>query len=156
MPNNLLMFKFLTLFFFTGLIAQPHHTKSNMDADRICGRWISSSKNLIVQIYKTGNSYRGKMVWFKSDDQSKTMEEWTDKHNPNPALRTRKILGIDVISGVTYDTNSETWENGQIYDAQTGHFWSAAARLDKDGVLKVTGYWHFKFIGKTMSFSRVP
>jgi len=96
MPNNLLMFKFLTLFFFTGLIAQPQPAKSNTDADRICGRWISSDKNLIVQMYKAGNSYRGKMVWFKSNDHSKSMEEWTDKHNPDPTLRNRKILGIMV------------------------------------------------------------
>ena len=156
MPNNLLMFKFLTLFFFTGLIAQPQPAKSNTDADRICGRWMSSDKNLIVQMYKAGNSYRGKMVWFKSNDHSKSMEEWTDKHNPDPTLRNRKILGIDVITGITYDIDSDTWENGKIYEAQSGRFWSAVARLDKDGILKVTGYWHFKFIGKTMSFSRVP
>ncbi|HWZ35193.1 MAG TPA: DUF2147 domain-containing protein [Mucilaginibacter sp.] len=149
------MFKFLTLFFFTGLAANSLPARSNIDADRICGRWMSSGKDLIVQIYKAGDSYRGKMVWFKSDDHSKSMEEWTDKHNPDPALRNRKILGIDVISGITYNTGSETWENGKIYDAQGGRFWSAAVRLDKNGILKVTGYWHFKFIGKTMSFSRV-
>jgi Uncharacterized protein conserved in bacteria len=154
MPNNLLMFKFLTLFFFTGIIAQPANLSNN--ADRICGKWISSNKNLIVQIYKSGNSYCGKMVWFKSDDNSKSMEEWTDKHNPDPALRSRKILGMDVISGIVYDTKSESWENGKIYDAQTGHYWSASARLDKDGVLKVIGYWHFKFIGKTMIFNHIP
>lgn len=155
MPNNLLMFKFLTLFFFTSFIALSKPIEPNIEGDRICGKWISSGKNLIVQIYKAGNSYRGKMVWFKSDDNSKTMEEWTDKHNPDPALRSRKILGIDVISGVTYDNDSQSWENGKIYDAQTGHYWSAAARLDKNGILKVVGYWHFKFIGKTMVFNRV-
>lgn len=155
MPNNLLMFKFLTLFFLTTLIAPLQPVKPDIDGDRICGKWMSSGKNLMVQIYKTGNSYRGKMIWFKSDDNSKTMEEWTDKHNPNPALRTRKILGIDVISGATYDNDSDSWENGKIYDAQTGHYWSAAVKLDKSGVLKVVGYWHFKFIGKTMIFNRV-
>lgn len=148
------MFKFLIVLFLSGVTAHP--AKPNNEADRICGKWISSNKNLIVQIYKSGNSYRGKMVWFKSDDNSKSMEEWTDKHNPDPTLRSRKILGIDVISGAVYDPRSESWENGKIYDAQTGRFWSASARLDNDGILKVIGYWHFKFIGKTMVFNRVP
>src|SRR6185312_16593899 len=141
---------------FSGIIAHPQTIKTSNDADRICGKWQSADKKLIVQVYKSGNAYRGKMVWFKNQDNSKAMGEWTDNHNPDVALRNRKLIGMDILRDMTYDTNSDSWENGRIYEAQTGHEYNAAARFDKDGLLKVTGYWHLKFIGKTMAFNRVP
>lgn len=148
------MFKFLALFFLTSLVTPRTHI--NNDPDRICGKWESADKKLIVQIYKSGTIYRGKMVWFKNQDNSKAMDEWTDKHNPDPALRNRKLIGMDVLNGMTYNASSDSWEDGKIYEAQSGKEWNAAAKIDKDGVLKVTGYWHLKFIGKTMLFNRVP
>jgi len=150
------MFKFLTLFFLIVFNAILQNAGPNNKADRICGKWESADKKLIVQIYHSGSAYRGKMVWFKNQDNSKAMDEWTDKHNPDPALRNRKLIGMDVLNGMTYDADSDTWENGKIYEAQSGHEWNAAAKIDKDGTLKVTGYWHLKFIGKTMVFNRVP
>jgi uncharacterized protein (DUF2147 family) len=151
MLNNPLMFKLLTLFFLTAFI--PKYTAVN-DADRICGKWISSNKDLIVLVYKDGTGFKGKMVWFKNIDNSKAMDEWTDKHNPDPALRNRKLIGMDILNKMTYDKGSDSWENGKIYDSQSGHEYSASVHINKDGMLKVTGYWHFKFIGKTMTFVR--
>ncbi|WP_214071669.1 DUF2147 domain-containing protein [Mucilaginibacter sp. dw_454] len=145
------MFKFLALIFLTSFTIKPI---DGNDADLICGKWISSNKNLIVQVYKAGNGYRGRMVWFKNTDNSKAMDEWTDKHNPDPALRNRKLIGMDILRDMEYDRGSHSWENGKIYEAQTGHEYNASAKLDKDGTLKVTGYWHLKFIGKTMTFNR--
>ncbi|MDB5156168.1 MAG: hypothetical protein JWR50_875 [Mucilaginibacter sp.] len=152
MLYNKLMFKFLILSFLT--VFAPKHITIN-DADRICGKWISSNKDIIVQVYKDGNGFKGKMVWFKNIDNSKTMDEWTDKHNPNPALRNRKLIGMDILSTMNYVPQSDSWENGKIYDSQTGKEWSASVRISKEGALKVTGYWHLKFIGRTMSFTRV-
>ena len=42
-----------------------------------------------------------------------------------------------------------------IYDSKNGRDWNASACIDKSGMLKVKGYWHFKFIGRTMTFNRV-
>ena len=83
------------------------------------------------------------------------MEEWTDKNNPDPALRTRKILGMNVLEKLSYSPNSNSWEGGMIYDAKNGRHWNSSAYINKDGTLKVKGYWHFKFIGKTMTFKRI-
>lgn len=151
MLYNQLMFKFLILFFLTGFTTNT--TQAN-DADRICGKWISSSKNIIVLVYREGNTFKGKMVWYKNTDTSKAMDEWTDKHNPDPTLRNRKILGLNILKEMTYSPGSDSWENGKIYDIGSGHVYSASVHLGKDGVLKVTGYWHFKFIGRTMTFVR--
>ena len=83
------------------------------------------------------------------------MSYWTDVNNPDPALRKRKLLGMSILSRLQYDPETNSWENGMVYDSRHGREWNASAYIDKKGQLHVRGYWHFKFIGKTMSFNRI-
>lgn len=125
------------------------------DSDKICGRWMSEEKNLIVQVFKEGDEFKAKIVWFSDkDDPSRPMDIRTDEKNPDKALRSRKILGMNVLEGLQYEPSTNSWENGKIYDAMSGHKWSSSASLTDNGDLKVTGYWHFKFIGRTLKFIR--
>ena len=147
------MFKFLMIFF---LAASVSTASAPPNPDLLCGKWMSSEKNLVVQVYKDGDVFKAKIIWFKNTDNSKAMDEWTDKHNPDPALRDRKLIGMSILRDMDYEPKSNSWENGKIYDAKNGREWDASARIDKNGELKVTGYWHFKFIGRTMTFTRIP
>jgi uncharacterized protein (DUF2147 family) len=122
---------------------------------RICGKWESTERNLRIQVYMQNNQFKANIIWFK-DTEGKPMDYWTDVHNPDPALRNRKILGMSVLSGLKYDPDKNTWEDGMVYDSKHGRDWNASANIDKNGILKVRGYWHFKFIGRTMDFVRIP
>jgi uncharacterized protein (DUF2147 family) len=129
---------------------------NSVKANRICGKWQSTEKNLIVEVYPYKNTFRAKMVWFTGGvSKSKPMETITDIKNPDPALRSRKVLGLDVVENLTYNPKSDSWEGGKIYEVQSGKYWSAAAYIDKTGLLKVKGYWKVKLLGKTMTFKRV-
>ncbi|SHN11152.1 DUF2147 domain-containing protein [Mucilaginibacter sp. OK098] len=123
-------------------------------AERICGKWETTDKTLRVQIFMEGREYKVKLIWF-SDTDGKPMAYWTDRRNPNPALRSRKILGMDLLRNLEYHPNTDSWENGMIYDSKHGKEWNAAAYIDKKGQLRVKGYWHIKLIGKTMTFTRI-
>jgi len=126
------------------------------ECDKICGKWMSAQKNLIVQVYKEGDSFRAKIVWFSDkDDPSRPMDVRTDYKNPDKALQDRKVIGMNVLDGLQYIPKTDSWENGEIYDAMSGHTWSSAAYIAPNGELKVTGYWHFKFIGRTLTFVRI-
>jgi uncharacterized protein (DUF2147 family) len=122
-------------------------------SDIICGKWLAAEKNLIVEVYKSGGMFKGKIVWF-ADEPGEPMAGWTDKHNPDPKLRDRKILGLDVLRDLKYDAGDNSWEDGLIYDAKHGKEWNAAVYIDKNGVMKVKGYWHLKIFGRTMVFTR--
>ena len=125
-------------------------------ANVICGKWMSSTKDLVVEIYPYKNTFKAKIVWFSGGvSKAKPMETITDVKNPNVNLRSRKVLGLDVVEGIVYNAKSKTWENGKIYEVQSGKRWDAAAQIDKSGALKVKGYWHVKMLGKTMTFTRV-
>lgn len=146
----------LLFLLFTLMADQKLTAQTVSPADKICGKWISEQKNCIVQVYRNGNEFNAKLVWFDdSDDRSQAMNVRTDYKNPDPALRNRKLIGMEVLEDLTYNPGSKTWENGMIYDAKSGKKWSSAAALTANNTLKVTGYWHFKFLGKTMVFNRM-
>jgi len=123
-------------------------------AEKICGKWESTDKTLRIQVYMQGNEYKANIIWF-SDTEGKPMDYWTDRNNPDPALRSRKILGISVLSGLKYDPAKNSWEEGMVYDSKHGRDWNASANIDKNGMLRVRGYWHIKFFGRTMDFVRL-
>jgi len=137
------------------LSLNAHHA-ALAPCDRICGKWRSDKKNCIVQVYRENDDFKARLLWFDdSDDPTKPMDTRVDHKNPDKELRTRKLIGMNVLENLEYKSKSDSWENGMIYDAQTGKKWSSSAYLTPEGSLKVTGYWHFKFIGRTMSFHRV-
>ncbi|RKR80296.1 uncharacterized protein (DUF2147 family) [Mucilaginibacter gracilis] len=146
----------ITMFFMgiaSGVCAQ---SVPALPSDHICGRWMIVQKNLKVEIYREGQEFRAKIIWFNDDDdKSRPMETRLDLDNPDPKMRTQKILGSSILQKLSYKPASNSWENGVIYDALHGHHWDASAYITKKGELKVTGYWHFKFIGKTLTFIRI-
>lgn len=157
--SNKAIFYSLILLFSVGNISRSSAqilTTGILPQDRICGKWISEQENCIIQVYKNGNEYGAKLIWFDdSDDKNKPMNVRVDEKNPNKALQSRKLIGLDVADNLTYNPETNSWENGLIYDAKSGRTWSSAASVSREGLLKVTGYWKFKFIGKSMNFKRI-
>jgi uncharacterized protein (DUF2147 family) len=149
---------FLLSFFGLLLITANAGKTSNVSLaaeEQICGKWQNQDKNLIVQVYKENSQFKAKIVWFNNGEGENAMQTCVDKHNPDPALRSRRLLGMNVLEKLVYKPETNSWEDGMIYDAQAGKHWNSSAYINKDGSLKVKGYWHFKFIGKTMTFNRI-
>ena len=60
-----------------------------------------------------------------------------DSHNPDPNLRTRPTLGMPILLGMAR-TKFNQWD-GQIYDSEDGHTYSASIKLVNANVLRVGG-----------------
>ena len=147
--------KFFILVF--QLFASSFNLTAQQNADDIIGKWMSVKNNFEVEIFRTGNEFRAKIIWFDdTDDLTKPMNERRDEKNPNRALRNQKILGMEVLRGLVYNKKNAVWENGKIYDATSGRTWSANVRIMKNGNLKVRGYWHFQFLGQNLFFKITP
>jgi uncharacterized protein (DUF2147 family) len=121
--------------------------------DAILGKWITTTGNCIVEVYKQNREYKAKVLWFK--EGKKRMNDYTDEKNPNPALRNRKLLGMEIMNGLHYDAKEKEWVDGHIYDATSGKVWDSVVWLTDDHLLKVKGYWVFKFLSQTKTFKRV-
>jgi uncharacterized protein (DUF2147 family) len=137
------------------LVCNIGYSQPKPACDVICGKWMTTTKNLTVQVYREGEAFKAKIVWFDdSDDKTRPMNLRLDRDNPDKALRTRKVLGMNVLEKLVYTPKTNSWEHGIIYDSLHGRYWDSAAYITPEGLLKVTGYWHFKFIGKTLTFIR--
>jgi hypothetical protein len=112
---------YILLTIFT-IISSSSIAQHNPDA--IIGKWIAIPyKNLIVEVFKDKNEYKGKILWFNdNDDKTKPMNTRQDEKNADPALRKRKVLGLEVLNRMVYNSKSNRWESGKIYDAKSAGF----------------------------------
>ncbi|MBI1782415.1 MAG: DUF2147 domain-containing protein [Sphingobacteriales bacterium] len=147
--------KYITLGAIIILMASFKIPASNNE-DKIIGTWLAADdKNVIVQVFKCGNEYNAKIIWFDdSDDKTKPMATRCDLKNPDKNLRSRKLIGLEVLRGLIYNTDDNKWLDGHIYDPSSGKEYCAKAWLTGDGNLKVRGYWRFEILGQTMGFTK--
>ena len=128
-------------------------SQAQNNEDAILGKWITDAGNCIVQVYKQGNEFKAKVLWFDVKNK-KPMEQWYDEKNPDKALRSRKLVGMEVLNGLQFNAKNNEWVDGQIYDATTGKKWDSVVWIDKNNSLKVKGYWLFRWISETKTFKR--
>ena len=126
---------------------------SQQISDDICGIWLEEKKESHIEIYKINDMYYGKIVCLanpNNDDGSIKL----DKENPDPELKNRNILGLEIIKNLEF-IESNYWANGQIYDARTGKTYELNARLKSKDILLLRGFIGLSLIGKTTNWSRV-
>ena len=131
------------------------NTSAQISKDDILGRWMATDNSVAVQVYREGNSFKAKVLWFDERLGSGTpMNTRKDTHNPDAKMRNRKIIGMDILENLDYNSQDKRWENGKIYDASSGRTWDTFAEIRKDGLLYVRGFWKFTWIGRTLNFRR--
>ena len=79
--------------------------------DDILGVWQTANGKAHIQIYKEGNKYFGKMIWLKEPNTPKGTPK-LDDHNPDPALKSKPIMGLILLRNFTYDDGE--WSGGHI------------------------------------------
>ena len=100
----------------------------------ITGRWMTKEKDSIVTIAKCGTSYCGRLSQYLV--MPKGGAEQKDINNPDPKLRSRKLLGIALLTGFKPDGN--VWR-GTIYDPRNGKSYRSVLKRKSDTVLEVKG-----------------
>lgn len=115
-------------------------------ADAVVGKWINGDNNAHIQIFKSGNSYDGKLIYLK-DPKDENGKAKVDAKNPNSNLKTRPILGLQLLNNFNYDDG--TWEDGTIYDPKTGKTYSCKITMNGKDKLNVRGYVGISLIGRT-------
>ena len=82
-------------------------------------------------------------------------EAATDYHNPDPALRSRKVIGMPLIWGFKAGSEPTSFEDGKIYNGENGKIYSANISLQPDGKLRLRGYVGSPMFGETQVWTRV-
>jgi uncharacterized protein (DUF2147 family) len=94
-------------------IAQDLQKEENM----ILGFWLMPENEGIIEIYKAGNFYNGKIVWML--DKEKDGSLLKDKENLVDSLQNRTVVGIEVMRNYKYDEDG-VWNGGTFYAAKKG------------------------------------
>ena len=100
-------------------------------AQDILGKWMTEAGDAQVEIYQQGDKVNGKIIWLQQGPET------TDKHNPDDKLKARKLMGVNILSGLS--NSKDRWEGGKIYNPKNGKTYKCAIWLDGSN-LKVRGY----------------
>ena len=124
---------------------------SQNKVDKITGIWLNHLGNVKVEIFKRDGKFFGKIVWVKVPND-KDINLAKDKNNPEPSLRTRNIMGLEIITDLVYENGS--WIDGKIYSPKKGQ--SVDCKLDiSDDDQTLFVKTSKGFFSKTLKWKRV-
>ena len=113
------------------LLSLKTFTQNNNDA--IIGKWLKTNKeDLIIDVYKVKDEYKGRISWSKND---------------------KKPVGFIMLENLKYDQISKKWEGGKIRDPNSSRRYNATASMNLDGTLELIGAIYF--LESKRSFKRV-
>ena len=123
-----------------------------MSAQDVIGKWKLEDGTAIVEVYKSGDVYNGKIVWLKNPTEPDGSPVVDDK-NPDKALRSRQVMGLNMLHGLKKD--GAKYAGGKIYDPGNGKTYNCSMELSGN-VLKVRGSLDSRgLLGRTMNWYRV-
>ena len=93
------------------------------------GEWLVKDGGAQIRIEPCADALWGVISW--------TREPAIDSNNPDPAKRTRSIVGVSILRGMKA-VSANKWE-GEVYNAQNGKMYSASITLVSDDILKIQG-----------------
>ncbi|OGI11344.1 MAG: hypothetical protein A2Y40_00695 [Candidatus Margulisbacteria bacterium GWF2_35_9] len=136
-----------------------------IDAESVVGTWANwNDENTTidshVQIYRDGKEFKGKIVWLREPlfpaDHEQAGKEKVDLKNGEEKLRTRKVLGLEMLYSFKYNSNDQRWVDGKVYNANDGKIYTGNMWLLDNGNLKLKGSIDaWGLIGKEKTWTRI-
>ena len=101
----------------------------NAAADRICGTYLAklSKNDAKVKVFQYNGGYRLQVIWLK-ETKNEDGSLKVDSKNPNASKRKTPLSQVVLVDKVTYEDG--IWQNGEIYDPQSGKTYKTELRLN--------------------------
>ena len=93
------------------------------------GDWLVGNKEARIRVVDCGGALWGVISWEKNPG--------LDSHNPDPAKRSRPMLGVPIVLGMKPDGPNK-W-TGSIYMSAWGKIFSGGVSLEKADTMRITG-----------------
>ena len=114
----------------------------------VTGNWRTPTGS-VVSAYPCGDA-----VCLKIMQLERGTPGFRDEKNPDSALRSRALCGLQIGSGFKLDEKASNADGGSIYDPKNGKTYSATM-AEKGDVLKLRGYVGVKMFGRSEEWTRV-
>ena len=127
------------------------------------GTWLNQDKEGIVQIGDCGalrgqaasGALCGKVVWIRDAVDKATGRPPVDDKNTDPALRTRPIMGLQVLMDMKPGSTPGRWD-GRVYSIDDGKTFTGRLTLTGANQLKVEGCVMMMCRGETWTRQTPP
>lgn len=136
----------------SALFLAPVANAEPSPADAIVGTWDADDGTVKLDMYKAGSEFQARMLYGNVVVEPDNVTFKKDTKNPNPALRSRSLKNVVIITGLRWDDGE--WNGGSIYDASSGRTYNCKARIE-DGKMHLRGYLGISAMGQTRTFHRV-
>jgi uncharacterized protein (DUF2147 family) len=123
------------------------------DAPSAVGFWVTPEGGSVVQIMPCDSGLCGAIVGLRTTRKPDDVPY--DQHNPDKTKRDQPICGLVMAGSLKPVKGSTTkWEDGWVYDPDSGSTYKAEMRLDGPDKLDLRGYLGISLFGRTMSWTR--
>jgi len=124
----------------------------------ILGIWKTAMDESKVEVFMCGEKICGKIIWLKNplytdSRDGKIGTPVIDRKNPDPALRSRPVLGLRILEGFT-TVGENNWGNGTCYDPNSGNTYRGKIHQSAPGRLKLRGYIGIPLFGRSSVWTR--
>ena len=125
----------------------------------VVGTWRTADGRALIEIYPCGATMCGRVAWllepnFPVDDpEGMAGKPRIDRYNPQAELRNRRVLGLRLMEGFIRKGDNR-WEQGTIYDADTGRTYRSRMTLLSPDRLELHGYIGIPLFGKSSIWTR--
>jgi len=127
--------------------------------EEILGTWNNEDGRAKIEIFNCGGAYCGKIIWLRKpnyppdDKLGMGGKPRVDRENPDPALRGRPILGLQIMEGFIFRGNG-VWEKGHIYDPESGKTYKGKITQVSPQRLLLKGYVGIPLFGRSTTWTR--
>ena len=115
------------------------------------GLW--KTEDAQIEIFEVDGKLSGKIAALNKEYISDGIKK-TDISNPDPAKRSRPLIGLVFMTGFTPE-GSGRWDHGTIYDPKTGNTYASFLEYSGGETLKLRGYIGISLIGRTAVWTKV-
>jgi uncharacterized protein (DUF2147 family) len=123
--------------FAIGMTLSAGHSTAAQEGVSPAGVWLTEKGDARVQISHCGGAICGKVVWLREPIDAATGKPQVDDKNPNPELRDRPVIGLQLFNGMR-PSGTARW-SGRIYNADDGKFYVSNLAMTGPTTLQVEG-----------------
>ena len=119
------------------------------------GLWFAEGGAAKVELRDCGGALCGRVVWLRSPYDEHGCE-LHDRYNPEPALRQRPVMGLEILRGLERSPGADgVWTDGAVYDPASGSTYRASLTVANENRLELRGYVVIPLLGRTTTWFRV-
>lgn len=123
-------------------------------ADAIVGVWEPGNGKARVKIDNIDGKFYGRIVWLKEPNDPNTGKPKTDVNNSDASMKNVPLRGYRMLKDFEYKGKG-IWEEGTIYDPETGNTYTSIITMKDENTLDIRGYVGVKTFGRSDTWRKL-